>query len=184
MIEQELKKSISENYLIDIVKIENNEESTVGNVYIIYTEFTKYVVKIYDDLKHTISMVNLHIDLSTKFTIPKVILSKCNDGYIQMSNKKYVVVYSFFNGIQIAKLDNFDKNIVKEIASELRKIHGLTSNLNKYDLGDVPFCEGYNLERKSLLHFDLTTHNIFYNNGKIGFIDFDDAVSRLVDILI
>lgn len=27
----------------------------------------------------------------------------------------------------------------------------------------------------SILHFDLNKNNIFYNNGKVGFIDFDDA---------
>ena len=27
----------------------------------------------------------------------------------------------------------------------------------------------------SILHFDVTKNNIFYNDGKIYFIDFDDA---------
>ena len=31
------------------------------------------------------------------------------------------------------------------------------------------------MERKSLLHFDLTKHNIFVDRNKVGFIDFDDA---------
>ena len=32
-----------------------------------------------------------------------------------------------------------------------------------------------NQNRMSILHFDVTKNNIFYNDGKIYFIDFDDA---------
>lgn len=174
MLDFDLKKIISDEYLLNIIKIDKNKESSVGNVYIIETDKTKFVAKIYDDLNHTLSMINLHSNLSNKFYIPKIILNKNNTGYIKINNSKYIVLYSFLEGIQIGEFNELNENIIKMIATELRKLHDMTNNLNKYKLKDVPFNIDYNLTRKSLLHFDLTKSNIFYNN-KIGFIDFDDA---------
>lgn len=173
---EKLVKIISDNYLIEITKIEKNEESTVGNVYIIYSNTKKFVAKIYDDLEHTKSMIQLHSNLSDKFHIPKIIQSKNNIGYVEILTLKYIVLYSFLEGIQIGKkFDKLSEEVVKEIALELRRLHELTSNTNKYNLKEVPFLKTYDIERKSLLHFDLTKGNIFCNRNKIGFIDFDDA---------
>lgn len=165
-----MKKIISNEYLIDVLNIEKNKESTVGNVYMIYTKDEKYVLKIYDDINHAKSMALLSDDLSNKFYIPKAIKNRNNNLYTSINNK-YLVLYSFLEGVSIGELA-LDKNIIKQLAIEVRRLHDLT-HINKYELNGVPF-EDYNLERKSLLHFDLTKGNIFYNN-KIGFIDFDDA---------
>ena len=81
---EELVKIVSDNYLIKITKLEKNEESTVGNVYIIYSNNEKFVAKIYDDLNHTKSMIKLHFDLSNKFHIPKILQTKNNTGYVKL----------------------------------------------------------------------------------------------------
>lgn len=90
-------------------------------------------------------------------------------------NKEYCIVYSFLQGEQLATIianNQFDKDIIKSIANELRKIHTITKN----EINDLPKVEFANeIERKSLLHFDLTKHNIFVDGKKVGFIDFDDA---------
>ena len=65
-----------------------------------------------------------------------------------------------------------------QIAKELRKIHEITIGKNKYNLKPIPFELKGKFSRNSVLHFDLTKGNIFYNEewpNKIGFIDFDDA---------
>jgi len=173
---EELIKIVSDNYLIKVTKLEKNEESTVGNVYIIYSDSEKFVAKIYDDLNHTKSMIKLHSDLSNKFHIPKILQNKNNTGYVQLLDSKYIVLYTFLDGIQLGKKFNkLSEGVIKEIALELRKLHELTRDNNKYNLKAVPFIKSYDIERKSLLHFDLTKGNIFYTEGKIGFIDFDDA---------
>ena len=66
--------------------------------------------------------------------------------------------------------------MIKDIAIQIRYLHTLTSNNNEYNLKEIPFCKN-NTSRKSLLHFDLTKNNIFFNKEieKTGFIDFDDA---------
>ena len=175
MIEKDLKKILEEKYLLSIINIEKNKESTIGNVYIVYTQTKKYVVKIYDNLDHTKSMTLLHSDLYNKFNIAKIIRSKNNDLFIETPDSRYIVLYSFLDGIQIGKLDNLNDKTIKQIAIKLRRLHDLTKVIN-YNLNKVPFND-YNLKRKSLLHFDLTKGNIFYNEEKndIGFIDFDDA---------
>lgn len=173
---EELVKIVSDNYLIKVTKIEKSEESTVGNVYIIYSNSEKFVAKIYDDLNHTKSMIKLHSDLSDKFHVPKILQSKNNTGYVELLTSKYMVLYSFLEGIKIGKKFNeLSEEITKKIALELRNLHELTRNKNKYNLKEVPFIKSCDIERNSLLHFDLTKGNIFYNESKIGFIDFDDA---------
>ena len=173
---ENLIKVISNNYLFKIIRIEKSEESTVGNVYIVYSDTKKYVAKIYDDLAHTKSMIKLHSDLCNKLHIPKIIQSKKNRGYVEISTSKYMVLFSFLDGVQIGKKFNkLNEEVVKKIALELRKLHELTSNTNKYNLKEVSFIKSCDIQRKSLLHFDLTKGNIFYNESNIGFIDFDDA---------
>lgn len=78
-------------------------------------------------------------------------------------------------GKQLAAIvanNKFDKSTIRSIANELRKMHLVTSNMRN-DLPKVKFAD--KIERKSLLHFDLTKHNIFVNENRVGFIDFDDA---------
>ena len=91
--------------------------------------------------------------------------------------EKYIVIYSFLEGKQLSEFINENNNIcpdeiVKLIAKEVRKLHDLTLN-NSFNFKTIDFAN--NLNRKSILHFDLTKDNIFINNDKIGFIDFDDA---------
>lgn len=172
---EDFKKIIEDNYLINIIQIEKNTESTVGNVYIIYTNDKKYVLKIYDNVNHTKSITMIHKDLSNYFNIPYILNTKDENLYLK-NNNRYFVLYSFLAGVQIGKLDKLNKQIVTNIALELRKLHDLT-NINKYNLNEISLCNQNNIKRKSLLHFDLTKGNIFYDDkiDKIGFIDFDDA---------
>lgn len=167
-----LKKIISNNYSIDINSIEKNEESTDGNVYIMDN---KYVMKIYNDISKVESMTKLHAFLQNNgMNIPNVVLTKDNKEYVLLDDK-YIVLYTFLNGKKIGKWFKEDNEIIKHIARELKKMHDLTTNDNIFNLKEVPFKLAESLTRKSVLHFDLTKDNIFYNNGKIEFIDFDDA---------
>ena len=101
MLEDLLKKIVNEDYLIDVIKIQKSRESTIGNVYIVYTKEKKYILKIYEDLSHVMSMILLHDDLTNKINIPKVIKNKKNSGYSILEDNKYVVLYSFLDGVQI-----------------------------------------------------------------------------------
>lgn len=171
-----LKNMIIDNYLINVNKIEKNEESTVGNVYIIYTDENKYVLKIYDDLNHTKSMIHLHTDLYKKLNIPKIIFNKCNEGYTKLESDKYIALYSILNGIQLGKkFKEIPDEIIIELAHTLKQFHDATDNINKYNLREIPFEYDKKIKRCSTLHFDLTKGNIFCTENKIGFIDFDDA---------
>lgn len=168
-------KEILENYYnfnIDIIN--KNEESTDGNVYMMKTKQDKYVVKIYSDLQHTTSIINLHKYLyDNNFYIPQVIETIDKKFFIKF-NQKYIVVFSFLEGTQIGKLTDEELNdtLVIRIAQELRRLHDITNNKN---LG-FPIIGIFNKQnRKSILHFDLTKQNIFMTDTKIGFIDFDDA---------
>ena len=61
--------------------------------------------------------------------------------------------------------------VIYKIAMELRRMHDLlTTNIG---FSEINF--DINLQRKSVLHFDLTKDNILYNDEDIAFIDFDDA---------
>ncbi len=166
--------SIKSNYNLDIISIIKNDDSTDGNVYNIETTNNKYIVKIYDDLNKATNMINIHNFLCDMY-IPRVIQTKDKKYYLEY-NGKYIVMYSFLEGIQVSKYikenDNtYTSDIIISIAKEIRKLHDLTLN-NTFNLDTIEFAN--NLKRKSLLHFDLTKENIFIND-RIGFIDFDDA---------
>ena len=166
--------------MLKIISIEKNEDSTDGNVYMVSTAKTKYVAKVYDDLKHAKSMIKFHSDLSDNgLYVPKILKNNKNEECTKLIDGKHIVIYSFLEGKEIGDVfKNIDEKIAAEIALQLKKIHEITRGPNKYELKDIPFNIGDNLERLSALHFDLTRCNIFYNkngNCKIGFIDFDDA---------
>ena len=170
-----LKDTISNKYKINILSIEKNVESTDSNVYIIKTDRCKYVAKMYTSRKHALQMIRLHIDLYNKgFYIPQIIKSKNNSNYIILENKNIIVLYSFLEGYKLSEImNNISSDIIKNLAKTLRNFHDKTKE-NIYELDSVPFTIDKSINRYSLLHFDLTKDNIFYNN-KIGFIDFDDA---------
>ena len=170
----DLENVIKNNYNLDIISIIKNEDSTDGNVYNIDTSSNKYIVKIYDNLDKANNMINIHNFLYDMY-IPRVIQTK-DKKYCLEYNNKYIVIYSFLEGIQVSKYikennNSYTKDIVMSIAKEVRKLHNLTRN-NSFNLETITFAN--KLKRKSLLHFDLTKENIFINN-KIGFIDFDDS---------
>ena len=172
-MEEILKQVLFDNYNLIVKQIVKNEESTDGNVYIIETVDKKFVVKIYKNKKHTDSMIRLHKHLfNNDFYVPKIIKNHNNKNYVELKNN-IVVVYSFLDGQQLSNLELYSKDIIKKLAKELKRFHDITNN-NIYELNEIS-NNLENLKRKSALHFDLTKHNIFYNNGKIGFIDFDDA---------
>lgn len=174
-----LKIKLKKSYLIIVDKIEKNNESTDGNVFIIYSKDRRYVIKLYEDINHIKAMVNLHIYLlSHKINVPKVILTKEQETYTRLSNKYYFVVYSFIEENQIAnKYNKLDKSIIRKIAKTLKELHSITSEENQFKLSDLPFDNKDNIKRCSVLHFDLTRSNIFINQNenKITLIDFDDA---------
>ena len=166
-----IKSIINENYMLNINTIEKSEESTDGNVYIIDN---KYVMKIYNDINKAEAMTKLHIYLNSKnMNVPKIVFTKDNKEFLPLDGN-YIVLYTFLTGKKIGKWFKEDNEIIKNIARELRRMHDLTTN-NEFDLKDVPFMVDASLTRKSVLHFDLTKDNIFYSDGKIEFIDFDDA---------
>lgn len=176
----DLKKVICDKYNLNIVTIEKNDDSTDGNVYIISTTDDKFVVKVYDDLNHVKSMVDLHIDLKRNgIYVPEIIKNKSNENYTKLNNDNFIIVYSFLEGVQLGeKYKDLPEDIIKKFAVELNKVHNTTCNSNIYKLKKLPFATNKNNDRCSVLHFDLTRMNIFENeniNVGIGFIDFDDA---------
>lgn len=177
-MEEKLKKIIKEKFNIKVNKIEKNLQSTVGNVYILFSNKSKYVIKVYDNLKHTKWIVKLHkVLIKNNFYVPEVIKNNLNKGYLEISKNTYIVVYSFLKGHQLVwdetKIKLTDDELCR-LAKTLRHLHKITNN-SEINLPSIPF-ENY-IGRKSILHFDLTRQNIFINNeeNKIGFIDFDDA---------
>lgn len=176
-IENELTKILTDKYNMKINEIQRNLQSTVGNVYMVYSNINKYIIKIYNDIKHTKTMVNLHRVLNEqKFYVPIVISNKLGNEYTTF-NDNYIVLYSFLYGHQIAwntdKINLTDYEINK-LAKTVRKLHNITNN-EVIGLPQLSF--GNDMKRKSVLHFDLTRNNIFINDeqNRIGFIDFDDA---------
>lgn len=149
-------------------------------LYIIKNLSNKYIMKLYDNEKHAISMVDIHKDLkSDGMNVSNIVLNKENIGYSLLENGKYCVIYSFLNGEEIGNLfKNISKDTSIRIAKEIKNIHKITSGNNKYNLPVLPFKVDGVFNRYSILHFDLTRRNIFYNENwqsQIGFIDFDDA---------
>ena len=171
ILEENLKKS----YDIQINDITKNTDSTDGNVYLIKSENINYIFKIYNNIEHTKSMIKLYTFLNeNNFYVPKIIQTK-NKEYYTKFNDKYIVMYSFLDGIQLKNIiKTANNNIISKLAKEIRKLHDLTENLN-FNLKQINFDLKTEFERKSILHFDLTKDNIFINQNKIGFIDFDDA---------
>ena len=179
VINKKLKKYLKQNYNIICTKIEKNEESTEGNVYIISCEDKKYVIKIYNNLSHTESMINLHTKLyDSGIIVPKVIKTTNNNSYIKILNSYYCVVYSFLKDKPIMwnpETKKYNKTVIKNIARELKKIHLITKDYNEFSLPQISF-ENNEKSSNSVLHFDLTGNNLFMDeNNHISFIDFDDA---------
>ena len=158
-------------YDLDIKNISINNESTDGNVYNIETNDNKYIAKIYNDLNHALNMISIHQDLyNNNIYVPNIIKTKNNQEYV-MQNNQVVVLYSYLEGMQISDIP-FSSELVIKIATAVRKLHTINSNYNL-----EKYIKDSNNKRLSLLHFDLTKGNIFYNDKtkQIGFIDFDDA---------
>lgn len=176
-IEEKIKKELEKNYAIVVDKIEKNEKSTDGNVFTIYSENSeKYFVKVYDNINHVNQMINIHTYLTKlNINIPKIIISNENKAYMTIFKETYIVVYSFIKEEQITY--NLDDNTISNIAKMLYKIHTVTQGENQFKLLKIQFECKNNIERYSLLHFDLTKGNIFVDNieNNIGIIDFDDA---------
>lgn len=182
-VKYEIERILKEKYNIIAKNIEKSEQSTDGNVYIINCNDTKYVIKIYKEISHTKSMIDLYRTLEIfKVNTPKIIYSKDKKGFEQILDTNYIVVYTYINGQQL-EYDRLDKEIIIAIARELRKLHNITEK-SKFNLHKVPFVDENG--RQSVLHYDLTKNNIFISNYQIYFIDFDDAKygSAVCDIAI
>ena len=168
-----LEDALISNYNFNIISINKNLDSTDGNVYNIVTSNNKYIAKIYDDIDKANKMINIHNYLD-KLYIPKILKSNTGDYFMKYDNK-YIIIYTFLEGLNVSKYvseNNYSEEIISSIATEVRKLHDLTAG-KTFDLKTIDFAN--NLSRKSVLHFDLTKENIFINNNKVGFIDFDDA---------
>lgn len=177
IIKCEMNRILKEKYNIVAERIELNEESTDGNVYVAYCEKNKYIIKLYNELKHTEAMIKLHNELELlNLNTPRIIVTSDNRKYEKILHNNYLVIYSFLNGKAISwnpKTGKLDYNIIISIAKELKKFHENTRN-NSFGLPQLLFKNDG--KRKSALHFDLTKNNIFeLSNNQIGFIDFDDA---------
>lgn len=175
-----IEKIIKDEYNIkNIIKIEKNENSSQGNVYIIYTHTKNYVVKKYKELSHAKSMIEIHNFLEDNdFNSPIVYKNNNKIQYSKLNDDSYIVLYSFMIGKELGYEDNsktLDLNIVENIAKAIKKFHNITREFNNQNIDNIPFKIEKEISRKSLLHFDLTRSNIFNNNGKIGIIDFDDV---------
>ena len=57
-----MKEEIKKKYCIEMDKVIKNKNSTDGNVYMLKSISNKYIMKIYDDEKHAVSMINIHKD--------------------------------------------------------------------------------------------------------------------------
>lgn len=170
MLKEEMIKILEKHYEIKIKEFERSKESTDKNVYIIQSEKEKYVLKIYNTKEHTFEMINLHMFLKeSNINVPEVIKSNTGENFV-LVDRKYFVMYSFIEGKKLKYLQ-FNKYTIEQIAEYLRNLHEL-KNI-EINLERVPFQ--INSNRMSILHFDVTKNNIFYNDGKIYFIDFDDA---------
>ena len=181
-----MKKLLENNYNLTDVVIIKNIESTDGNVYNINAKQGKYILKVYNDELHSRVMGNLLDELNKKnFYVPHVLENKGKKKYTKVNNKFYMI-YSFLEGEPLKKLTPISSDISIKLADELRRFHDECTNLDNIKLKRINFFES-NL-RKSILHFDLTKGNIFYNKNteKIGFIDFDDAKygETIIDIAI
>ena len=169
--EEILRKS----YDIQIKDITKNTDSTDDNVYFIKSQNNKYIFKIYKNIEHTESMIKLYNFLNeNNFYVHKIMQAKNKEYYTKYSDN-YIVLYSFLEGIQFKNTIQTANNIIiSKLAKEIRKLHDLTENIN-FNLKQINFEVENEFKRKSILHFDLTKDNIFINQNKIGFIDFDDA---------
>ena len=179
------KNIIEEKYNFKIKNIKKNEKSTDKNVYNLFTDKNEYILKIYNSKKHVENMSNLLKKLKQyNFYIPQIYNTIDNKSYIYLFNK-YIIIYSYLAGKEIGEaFSNLPDDISVLLARKLKKFHDVTKkNLNLEVIG-----LGNKKLRTSILHFDLTRSNIFYNKNKneIGFIDFDDAKygQTIIDISI
>ena len=123
-----MEELIKNSYSFDIISINKNLDSTDGNVYNIVTSSHKYIAKIYDDIDKANNMINLHNYLNNLY-IPKIVKSN-NGSYIIKYADKYIVIYTFLEGVSVDKFiseGQYSEKVVKSIAKEVRKIHDLTS---------------------------------------------------------
>ena len=172
---EKVKGIIENSYGIKVDSIEKNKQSTDGNVFIVYTDEQKYVMKIYENLSHAKKMTFLHNKLiDCGLNVPKVIKTSNKELYTKLNDKENSVLYSYMKGKQISDEHvSMDDAIISKIANELYKLHKCTYGDNIFNLTNLPFS--VKSKRTSVLHFDLTKDNIFMYKDKIGFIDFDDA---------
>jgi len=176
-MEDNIIEVLKNSYCIDVESVEKSEESTDGNVYIV-TEAnsgTRYALKVYVELQQADTMAELHTYLNgIKLEAPRVIKGKDKNVISHFCNsnneKRYVICYSFADGEKLGNLELTNEKIIA-ISKYLRRLHSITQN--ELGLKSVPFEIESN--RQSVLHFDITKHNIFFDDEKICFIDFDDA---------
>ena len=175
---------LNAEYNMDVISIEKNEESTDGNVYIILdSNQTRYAIKVYDNIKHANAMTNIHTYVNEiGLNAPKIITNNLGEK-ITKHKDRYIVCYSFVEGVKLKDI-NLSDEIISNIANYLRALHSINSN--RFNVEAIPYSIDAN--RQSILHFDITKHNIFINqedNNTICFIAFDvvqlDGVALVVD---
>ena len=109
-------------------RVVKNLKSTDGNVYDVFTQDGRYIVKIYNDLKHVNKMIRIVDMLNVNnIKVPNIITNLFNLKYISINNS-YLVVYEFLNGKSIINDDItglISREIIIKIAKEVRKMHDL-----------------------------------------------------------
>ena len=86
----------------------------------------------------------------------------------RLNKNKYLVIYSFLEGLQLGKIyKKLPNDVIKNVAIKLKEFHQLTFNSNIYNLKDIPIKNKQNIKRYSALHFDFTKMNLFLNNEKM-----------------
>ena len=99
IIKEEINRILEKEYEIKTIEIKKNEVATDNNVYEIYSNKRRYIVKIYNNKKHTESMTRLHKKITkSNINVPQIICTIKNKDYANILNDNYMVVYSFIEG--------------------------------------------------------------------------------------
>lgn len=181
---KELVNFINANFTIGKIKdITKIDDSTDGNVYLVEAIEDKYILKIYDTEFKANSMLKLYELLSEL----KIESQKFIEDKFLFYRGKYIILYSFVQGKQLKDIlcnNKISDNDIKLIANYLKNLHRLTRGNKSNFILDAPF--GERLNRKSILHFDITKDNIFIDDENAIFIDYDDSRygASLIDVAI
>lgn len=98
----------------------------------------KYILKIYNDEKHAVTMKKIVEKLNSKnFYIPIILTNTNNEEYTKIDNK-FFVIYSFLEGKEIGDVfGNIPNDISKKLAQELRRFHNECMKMEDIELKEI-----------------------------------------------